>query len=218
MRRRFLFAAAAVTWLAAGPASAATVNVMVTGEDGRPVEGAVVELVPQSGAIPAFGERTPAEAIIDQRHETFIPLVSVIRKGGHVVFTNNDTTMHQVYSFSVIKQFAFEIDEGQRSTPVVFDKPGLAAIGCNIHDQMITYVYVAATPWVVRTDAGGHAQITDVPDGPYHANVWHPQLLPGQSPPALPFTVAGGSAQLSASIRLSASDPRGKKHSHMQMY
>ena len=84
--------------------------------------------------------------MIDQRNETFLPLVTIVRKGGQVIFTNNDTTMHQVYSFSPIKQFDFEIDEGRHSEPVVFDKPGVASIGCNIHDHMITYVYVADTP------------------------------------------------------------------------
>jgi len=217
MRRQFLFAMAASSWLAASPVFAATVSVTVTGDDGHPADGAVVELVPQSGAIPAFGEKVPAEAVIDQRHETFLPLVSVVRKGGHVVFTNNDTTMHQVYSFSDIKQFAFEIDEGQRSLPVIFDKPGISAIGCNIHDQMITYVYVAATPWVVRTDAGGHAQIADVPAGSYHATIWHPNLAPGQTPPSVALNVSGESVPLAASIKLSA-DPRGKKRAHMQMY
>src|SRR5215469_11817836 len=121
-----------------GRALGATAEVDVADAHGRPLADAVVELTPAVTSPGAGPGGLPLESIIDQRHETFLPLVTLIRKGGHVIFTNNDTTMHQVYSFSPIKQFAFEIDKGQRSDPVTFEKPGVAAIGCNIHDQMIT--------------------------------------------------------------------------------
>jgi plastocyanin len=204
--------------LAAQPGLCATVNVTVADGDGRPAENAVVELVLQAEAGPLTPTKVPVEAVVDQRQETFLPLVSLIRRNGRVVFTNNDTTMHQVYSFSDIKQFAFEIDEGQRSAPVIFDKPGVAAIGCNIHDHMITYVYVAASPWAVRTDANGMAQILDVPSGTYQAVFWHPRLNHGKAPAPSELVVSGASAKLAASLVLSAPDPRDKKHAHMQMY
>ncbi|HEY1962653.1 MAG TPA: hypothetical protein VGG69_09555, partial [Rhizomicrobium sp.] len=143
---------------AAAAARAGTLAIDITDSRGQPAADAVVALTPldNPGAVTS---RLPTEAIIDQRKETFIPLVTVVRQGGHVIFTNHDTTMHQVYSFSPIRQFEFEIDQGRRSEPVVFDKPGVASIGCNIHDHMITYVYVAATPWAALTDAKGHAEI-----------------------------------------------------------
>src|SRR5207237_4743754 len=128
---------------------------------------AVVELSALAPPAIAPARLPSGEAIIDQRHETFLPLVTVVRKGGHVIFTNNDSTMHQVYSFSPIKQFAFEIDEGQRSPPVVFDKPGVVAIGCNIHDRMITYVYVADSPLAEKTDRKGLLLFADLPPGRY---------------------------------------------------
>jgi plastocyanin len=217
MRRKSITAMAAGAFLAAHPALGATVDVAVTDDHGRPAENAVVELSAGAGVAQPSVANVPAEAIVDQRAETFLPLVSLIRKNGHVVFTNNDKTMHQVYSFSEIKQFAFEIDEGQRSAPVVFDKSGVAAVGCNIHDQMITYVYVVASAWAARTDAGGHAKITDVPAGTYRATIWHPQLAAGQAPATRPLVVSGDSAKLDASLVLSGADPR-KKHAHMQMY
>jgi plastocyanin len=207
--------AAALACLAGSPVLAATVNVVLSSDDGQPVENAVIELVPQSTMKSLPSGKLPAEAVVDQRHETFIPLVSLIRRGGRVIFTNNDTTMHQVYSFSDIKQFAFEIDEGQRSAPVEFDKAGVSAIGCNIHDQMITYVYVAATPWAALTNASGTARIDDVPPGTYEASIWHPRLEPGHSPPQSNLIVQGDSVRLAASIALS---PEPAKHMHMQMY
>ena len=218
MSRQSFIAGVAGILLSAHAASAATVSVTVTGDNGHPAENAVVELIAQAQASSVSASGVPSDAVVDQRKETFLPLVSLIRRNGHVVFTNNDSTMHQVYSFSVIKQFAFEIDEGQRSQPVVFDKPGVAAVGCNIHDHMITYVYVADSPWAVRTDASGHAEIAGVPAGAYRAEIWHPQLAPGQSQPPLRLVVAGDSAKLNATIALTSTDPRGKKRMHMQMY
>lgn len=202
---------------AAPPALAASVSVAVVDADGKPALGAVVELVPDAGQqLPA--SQIPAEAIIDQRHETFIPLVSIIRRGGHVVFTNNDTTKHQVYSFSTVKQFALEVDQGQRSAPLVFDKSGVASIGCNIHDQMITYVYVATSPFAAMTDEKGLVRFPDVPPGPYHANVWHSQLVPGKPAPSQAIVVSRSGAAFKIAAPLMAVSASGMTHMHMGEY
>jgi plastocyanin len=214
---RLFFGIALATLACAVPALAGTVSIAVSSTDGKPAADAVVALVPDvAGPLPA--SRVPLEAIIDQRHETFIPLVSVIRKGGRVVFTNNDTTMHQVYSFAAIKQFEFEIDQGQHSAPVVFAQSGVAAIGCNIHDQMIAYVYVGDTPWTALTDAKGQARFADVPSGAYHANVWHPRLAPGKPAPSEPVAVSGPDIALAVQISLLAGPPPGMKRMHMGNY
>ena len=208
----------ALALCASTPVWAASVDVNITSTDGHPAAFAVAELFPMEPAAATPASHLSDEAIIDQRDETFFPLVSIIRRGGHVVFTNNDHTMHQVYSFSPIKQFAFELDRGQKSAPVIFDKPGIAAIGCNIHDQMVTFVYVADTPWAVATDANGHAEIAQVPPGKYRVSVWDPQLKPGYHQETISLNVTHGGAKLSLSIPLLAGDPRGMKHSHMQSY
>jgi plastocyanin len=217
MSRAILTATLFGAFLGSCPAFAATVEITVTGTNGRPAEDAVVELSPVDTAPPPQATRVSSEGIIDQRAETFIPLVTILRKGGHVVFTNNDTTMHQVYSFSAIKQFAFEIDQGQHSAPVVFDQPGVAAIGCNIHDQMITYVYVATTPWVAMTDDKGHAHI-DAPAGSYRAAIWDPQSVPGRVPSLQNVEVTADGGKLVATIALLPGPLPGKMPKHMKMY
>jgi plastocyanin len=200
--------------LSSAPVHAGVVTITVSDGHGRPAVDAVVELTADVAA-PAAENHVAAKAVIDQRHETFLPLVSLIRKGGEVVFTNNDTTMHQVYSFSSIKQFQFEIDQGQRSQPVLFDKVGVASIGCNIHDQMITYVYVAASPYAAIADAAGHATFT-VPPGAYHAAVWHPQLSPGSVLPQQ--TIAVAAVPVSATFSLSLLPPPRMQAMHMGHY
>ena len=192
-------------------ANAATVEINVADSGGVPAANAVVSLVADN-SMPASGPRTPEKSIIDQRHETFLPLVVIVRRGGNVVFTNNDTTMHQVYSFSPIKQFQFEIDKGQISKPVIFDKAGVAAIGCNIHDNMVAYVYVADAPFAAITDASGHAEIPDVPEGQYTADAWHPQLRIGRKPQPVPLTVDANRVKLSISVALTAAPAMSHMH------
>jgi len=198
------------------PALASPAEVAVVDKTGRPLADAVVELSAAGSGPVSTAKATPAEAVIDQRHETFLPLVTVVSKGGHVIFTNNDTTMHQVYSFSPIKQFAFEIDEGQRSPPVVFEKAGVVAIGCNIHDRMITYVYVVDTPLAAKTDAGGVVSFGDLPSGNYHGTAWHPQL--GSASRAFAFAVAESRAKTTVVLPVSGTMASVKKSMHMQMY
>lgn len=202
--------------LLAGPALASTAEIAVVDKSGRPLADAVVELSSEAQQSVPQAAQPGSEAIIDQRHETFLPLVTVVRKGGHVVFTNNDTTMHQVYSFSPIKQFAFEIDEGQRSPPVVFDAPGVAAIGCNIHDRMITYVYVADTPFAAKTDTRGIVSFGELPPGKYRGRAWHPELGTALHPFAL--AVAETGAKTTVALPVNGTVASAKKSMHMQMY
>jgi plastocyanin len=198
-------------------ARAAEVEVDVADMHGRALADAVVELAPvQQPGAPA--NKLPLESAVDQRHETFLPLVTLIRKGGRVIFTNNDSTMHQVYSFSPIRQFAFEIDQGERSPPVIFEKSGVAAIGCNIHDHMITYVYVADSPWAAISGPTGRAMIEGAPTGNYRAAVWHPQLAPGA--PQITFSVAVTAAVTKTAVTLpfASANSQRRKPMHMQMY
>jgi plastocyanin len=216
---RKIFATIGVVYtLACSAACAATVSVTVTDAKGAPAPNAVVSIASDSSTI-VMPPHTPQKSIIDQRHETFIPLVVVVRKGGDVVFTNNDTTMHQVYSFSPIKQFQFEIDKGQVSKPIQFDKAGVAAIGCNIHDNMVAYVYVADAPFAVVTDANGRAEIHDVPEGSYRATVWHPQLRPGKPATPVGLTIGDSSgAKLALALPVTITAMPDMNHMHKSDY
>jgi plastocyanin len=214
MFHRLLSSIAAATAVACGSAAAATVEVSVVDQKGGPAANAVVTLVPDAVEV---ASHVRGRSVIDQQHETFLPLVVVVRKGGEVVFTNHDTTMHQVYSFSAIKQFQFELDRSQVSKPVVFDTAGTAAIGCNIHDGMVAYVFVADAPFAATTDANGHAEFREVPEGAWHASAWHPRLKPGK--PAQPVAVAvGGDTRFAITVPLSGASMPAMSHMHKSDY
>jgi plastocyanin len=202
---------------ACGPAAAATFTVEVADQNGGPVANAVVALFPDNkAAMPASSTRLTNEQTIDQRNETFVPLVTVIPRGGRIVFANNDQTTHQVYSFSAVKQFEITLSRGQSSSPIAFDKAGVAALGCNIHDHMIAYAYVAESPWTMLTGADGRATIDNVPAGNYQAQVWHPKFPPGREVPSAQIAVSGDTTRWSASVKLPAAPVMA--HSHAGSY
>jgi len=184
-------------------AGATTFTAEISDQDGKPVVNAVVSLVPDSkNSMPAPSTKLAGEKTIDQRNETFIPLITVIPKGGRVLFANSDQTTHQVYSFSAIKQFELTLNRGQTSMPVIFDNGGVAALGCNIHDHMIAYVFVADSPWTALTGPDGRAVIEDVPPGNYQAQVWHPKYPPRREPPSARVSVSSDATRWSANVRV----------------
>ena len=134
--------------------------------------------------------------MIDQNDETFVPYVSIVARGGDAVFQNSDDTRHHVFSFSAIKPFEFVLKPGERSSAVTFDQAGISTIGCNIHDQMITYVFVADTPYVAMTGPDGAATLADLPPGHYQARVWHPELRPGRPVPPQDVMIGDAPATL----------------------
>src|SRR5438067_887703 len=216
MGKRITCLAGLMLCLVCGPASATTFTAQVSDQDGKPVANAVGNLVAEGRNPPALSPRLESDKVIDQREETFIPLVTVVPRGGRVVFANNDTTKHQVYSFSPVKQFEITLPQGAKSPAYVFDKTGIATLGCNIHDHMIAYVYVADSPWTAMTGKDGKLSIADVPPGTYEAELWHPQMPPGAPTPNEAVTVSGNSVTYVAKVKL-LSRP-SLMHSHSAHY
>ena len=60
--------------------------------------------------------------------------------------------------------------------PVVFDHEGFVTLGCNIHDWMVAYIAVVATPYFQITGRDGRAVLKDLAPGQYTVAVWHPLL------------------------------------------
>ena len=152
------------------PALGAPLAVTVTDAAGKPVEGAVVT-VSVGGAAKVAAPGTTAQ--MAQQNRQFVPQILVVQAGTSVSFPNRDTVRHHVYSFSPIKRFELKLYAGTPSEPVVFDKVGIAVLGCNIHDQMSAWVVVVDTPYFGKTDAAGQVQI-DVPEGEHRLHAWHP--------------------------------------------
>ena len=162
--------------------------VLVRNPAGQPLADAVVAV-----EINGKTQRTSsAKAEMGQRDKQFAPQLLVIQTGTSVNFPNFDTVRHHVYSFSPIKVFETKLYSGTPSEPIVFDKPGVATLGCNIHDRMSAHIIVVDTPIFARTDASGIARL-ELPAGEHQLKLWHGSLKKDQlQSQALSVGAAGG--------------------------
>jgi plastocyanin len=150
----------------------ASFTVNVVDSEGSPVIDAVVAVEEQSAAVAL--ESSQAIAIMDQVGMQFEPHVLIVKKGQLVSFPNSDDTRHHVYSFSKPKVFELKLYKGTQSEPVAMETPGIVELGCNIHDQMLGFIYVDSTGTAMKTDSNG--QVTFQTSPPNFLMVWHPRL------------------------------------------
>ena len=155
-------------------AAAGPLSVRVTDASGRPVRDAVVTLYPVGAA--ARPPRAGGHFVVAQKNLQFQPFLTIVPVGADVSFSNLDPTKHHVYSFSPAKRFELKLFAKDQSRSVHFDKAGVVALGCNIHDQMSAFIVVTDSAWTARTNAQGIAAFNDAPNVPARVTVWHPFL------------------------------------------
>lgn len=159
------------------PVIAGPVSFVVTDNSGAPLQNAVVSLLATSAGAKTQAVSVPKQAaIMAQRDKQFDPHIVAVQKGNTVDFPNEDGIKHQVYSLSDLQQFEFLVNQGESVTGPALNSSGAINIGCNIHDWMLAYIYVADTPWFGTTDSTGKIVI-DAPDGEsFTWQVWHPRM------------------------------------------
>jgi plastocyanin len=196
MVRNFLLALAVAG--AASPLAAAPLSVRVVDASGRPVRDAGVTLYPAgSAARPARGG---GRFVVAQKDLQFHPFLTIVPVGADVSFPNLDPTKHHVYSFSPAKKFELKLFAKDQSRTVHFDKAGVVALGCNIHDQMSAFIVVTDSVWTARTNAQGMATFGDAPNAPGRLTAWHPYL---RGPAGIvQQNVGAGQRSASFSVRL----------------
>ena len=168
-------------------AAAGTVSVTVLDKEGKPVQDAVVVVLPSARGTPKSA--LPMAATVTQEKMRFIPAVSVVPVGAKVTFVNNDSWEHHVRGsaaglaqFSSTGGFELRLDgkpDGKpaKAAEVTLDKAGAVLLGCHIHGSMRGHVYVSESPWAQRTTPEGQAVFDDVPDGAAQVRVWHGEQL-----------------------------------------
>lgn len=158
------------------PAFAGDLTVSVRDSAGRPVRDAVVTVVPASG-VPSGPIRFAWPLRVTQQDIQFDPYVLIAPVGASVSFPNLDRVRHHVYSFSRGNRFEIELYGRDETRSHVFTTAGVAALGCNIHDQMLAYVKVVDTPWAAKTGATGDVVLAGLPSGGATLRIWHPRLI-----------------------------------------
>ncbi len=162
-----------------------------------------------SGTIKAKGLRTPANVLVyltkapevtmdlsttkfvmDQQNLEFFPHILPVLVGSTVHFPNNDKVDHNVFSMSRTKKFNLGSYKPGESKTVVFDKPGIVEMRCDVHAEMAAYILVLKNPYFAVSDKTGRFKIPDVTylkqvgltgvnnlsAGKYFVKTWHEKL------------------------------------------
>ncbi len=157
----------------------ATVASKDTGKKGKSSNPQVVLwLTPLDAA--AVGARVqPAQhPALVQTNKSFQPHILVIPVGTQVQFPNRDPFFHNVFSLFEGKRFDLGLYEAGSSRDVLFDKPGISYIFCNIHAEMSAVVIALSTPYYGISDRKGQIMIPRVPAGRYTLHEWYETATP----------------------------------------
>jgi plastocyanin len=176
VRRSFLAVLLVSIALRAG---AATLSVDVRNARGVAIQDAVVYAIREGRESAPPARR---RAVMDQKNRMFVPHVLPVQTGTSVEFPNSDDIRHQVYSFSGAKTFQLPLYTGTPANPIVFDKPGVATLGCNIHDRMSAYIVIVDTPHFGASGREGRVTLSNLSSGKYVVHVWHPELSADPTP------------------------------------
>jgi plastocyanin len=194
----FLGTAALVAAMPAAGAGGAVTG-QVLGQDGKPVANAVVFVQEPASLQP----RVPAaSAIMDQFNKTFVPQMLPIAAGTQVRFPNRDQIRHHVYSFSRPKRFELPLYKGEDAPPVLFDKPGVVKIGCNIHDWMSAVILVLPNDRFAVTKEDGTFSLPTLDAGTYTITAWHARSRDKTEDIAQRIELAGSDQQLAFKLSL----------------
>ena len=116
---------------------------------------------------------------IKQRDKQFAPRVVVVPLGTKLVFPNQDTVIHNVFSTAPGNSFDLgSVKSGETSPPIVLLRPGPVEIFCNIHSKMRADVLVVPNSHWTRVAADGSFSLPGVPTGTRKIVLWSPTLKP----------------------------------------
>ncbi|MEH6395685.1 MULTISPECIES: methylamine utilization protein [Pseudoalteromonas] len=172
MKLQKLAAQSIVTFLTVAfsyAAFAQDVTLNVVDQHGQPLKNVVIELV--SEADDKSSQQLPV-LIMDQVDKQFSPTLLIAQQGQQVNFPNSDNIRHHVYSFSSAKPFQLKLYSGQPESPITFENQGVVVLGCNIHDSMVGYIYVARSSHVYQSDEQGNVQLSGL-TLPVQLSLWH---------------------------------------------
>ncbi len=109
------------------------------------------------------------KVVMEQRGYQFGESLIIVSPGTTVEFPNRDDDYHHILSIS--RPNAFEIGRYKKdATPVpsvVFEKPGVVRLKCEIHDHMNAVVLVVDSRWRTLTDNAGSFTLTGIKPGEY---------------------------------------------------
>src|ERR1700757_2122693 len=162
-------------WVPCAAAATVSGTAVLVNAEGNAVKtsdsaGAVVWLDPVDAASASAASGTTAT--MNQRNQAFFPHILAIQIGTAVDFPNSDPIFHNVFSTYEGQVFDLHLYAPKTSRRVVFRRPGIVHVFCNVHESMNAVIAVLPTPYFAVTGADGRFQI-QVPAGNYRVQIWH---------------------------------------------
>lgn len=188
LKNTIIMAAASLSMLTGSiGATAGTISGSVKARGLRTLNDVVVYITKVPGT--AASQETQ-KIVMDQKNLSFLPHVLVVPAGASVHFPNNDEVDHNVFSLSRTKTFNLGTYGPGGTKSVVFDKPGLVELRCDMHAEMSAYILVLKNSFFGVTDKKGRfsipddryltqigiKSIRDLPAGKYVIKTWHKKL------------------------------------------
>ena len=113
---------------------------------------------------------------MDQKQCIFVPRVVVVPVGGTVEFLNSDRLLHNLHSAGGDNPTFNRTQPKGRTIPIVFRRPEIIRIDCDLHPWMRAWVVVAEHPFYAVTNQRGEFVFENIPPGTYPLQVWHESL------------------------------------------
>jgi plastocyanin len=160
-------------WVPCAAAATVSGNAVWVNADGTVVKlsdnaGVVVWLDPVGTAAPSGSGKS---VTMDQRNQTFLPHVLAVQVGTAVDFPNSDPIFHNAFSNYEGQVFDLQLYAPKTSRRVVFRRPGMVHVFCNVHENMSAVIAVLPTPYFTVTGADGRFEI-QAPAGNYRVQIW----------------------------------------------
>jgi plastocyanin len=181
--------------------------------------GVVVWLEPVNGKapVPAGGR-----ARMIQKDKTFTPHILAVGVGTTVEFPNFDPIFHNAFSNYDGKVFDIGLYPPGTSRSVLFQRPGIVRVFCNIHAAMSAVIAVLDTPYSTITKKDGSFAIPAIPPGDYRLHLFHERATAATLAAAerrVTVTEAGATALGTIAISESGfiAEPHMNKYGHDYM-
>jgi plastocyanin len=108
-----------------------------------------------------------------QKNKTFSPHLLAVTVGTVVDFPNLDPIFHNAFSNFEGQIFDLSLYAPGTNKSILFKRPGIVRIFCNIHPTMSAVVAVLDSPYWAITDRHGSYRVTGVPAGRYRMHVFN---------------------------------------------
>lgn len=134
-----------------------------------------------------FNSPPPSRPVVfGQRGYQFDQSILPVQTGTRVEFPNLDEDYHNVFSYSKTRRFDLgRYLKGETPPALVFDKPGIVRLFCEIHEHMRGAILVLDTPYFIRSSPDGAFRLAGLPAGSFVLKAWFDEKVVLEKPVTL---------------------------------